>query len=65
MFIYIKYLYINIKYIYVNAWKFSKYILCVYLYMHTKYTPYTYILCKQFLFWMRFNRLTAYKYMYM
>ncbi len=33
---------------------FKIYTVCVYLYMHTKYTPYTYILCKQhFLFWMR------------
>ncbi len=37
--------------------------MCVYLYLHNKYTQYTHILCKQkLLFWMRLianNRLTA------
>jgi len=38
---------------------------CVYLYTHNKYTLYTHILFKQkLLFWMRFNFLYLYSYIY-
>ncbi len=56
--------YINIKCIHVNIFKI--YTVCVYLYIHNKYTKYTHILFKQKLsFWMRLiaiNHLTALKY---
>ncbi len=36
------------------------YCMCLYLYIHNKYTQHTHIYYKQtLLFWVRFNRLTA------
>ncbi len=54
--LYIKY--INIKYKNINVYTCNYfqniYCMCVYLYIHNKYTQYTHILCKQkLLFWMR------------
>ncbi len=41
-----------------NFWR-AVYTVCVYLYIHNKYTPYTQILCKQKLILDAINRLTA------